>query len=86
MADLNKLSITELSRKLAEGECSSIDVVNDVLASMGALDGKVGAYLTVDAESARAQARAADQARASGENQPLLGVPIAIKDLLNVEG
>ena len=85
MADLNKLSIAELSRRLAAGECSSLDAVTDVLDSMDALDGKVGAYLTVDAESAKAQARAADEARASGGNHPLLGIPIAIKDLLNVE-
>ncbi len=86
MADLHKLSIAELSDKLAAGECSSVDAVNDVLASIDATDGKVGAYLTLDRADALAQANVADERRAAGESDPMLGVPIAIKDLLNVKG
>lgn len=86
MADLHKLTIAQLSQKLAAGECSSVDVVADVLASIDATDGKVGAYLTIDREDALAQARAADHARASGQDHPMLGIPVAIKDLLNVKG
>lgn len=84
--NLNELTITELSEKLAMGECSSIDVVNDVLAAIDARDGQVGAYLTIDRASALAEAEAADAARAAGKAGALLGVPIAIKDLLNVKG
>ena len=86
MGDLHKLTITELSEKLAAEECSSVDIVTDVLASIDATDGKVGAYLTIDHDSALAQAKAADEARAAGSKLPMLGIPVAIKDLLNVKG
>lgn len=86
MAELNRLSISELSEKLAAGECTSVDIVNDVLTAIDSTDGKVGAYLTIDRESALAQARAADDVRAAGRTSPLLGIPVAIKDLLNVKG
>jgi aspartyl-tRNA(Asn)/glutamyl-tRNA(Gln) amidotransferase subunit A len=86
MADLHKLTIEKLAGKLATGECSSVDIVNDLLASIDATDGKVGAYLTLDRESALEQAKAADEKRASGDNSPMLGIPVAIKDLLNVKG
>ncbi len=86
MADLHKLTIAELSEKLAAGECTSVEVVNDVLASIDTTDGKVGAYLTIDRNSALEQAKAADGARTAGKELPLLGIPVAIKDLLNVKG
>jgi len=86
MADLSKLTIAELSEKLVAGACTSVDIVNDVLAAIDANDGKVGAYLTLDREAALEQAAAADAARAAGSNHPMLGVPVAIKDLLNVKG
>ncbi len=86
MADLHKLTITELSAKLTAGECTSVDIVNDVLTSIDSLDSKVGAFLTLDRQSALDQAQAADEARASGKQHSMLGIPVAIKDLLNVEG
>jgi len=86
MAELHKHTISELSAKLSAGECTSVDIVNDLLASIDAVDAKVGAYLTLDRESAMEQAKAADAARASGTAHPMLGIPVAIKDLLNVKG
>ncbi len=86
MKNLNTKTISELSDMLAAGECSSVDIVNDVLAAIDARDGQVGAYLTLDREEALEQAQQADVARADGQCAPLLGVPIAIKDLLNVKG
>ena len=86
MADLHTQTIAELSEMLASGQCTSVDIIHDVLAAMDALDEKVGAYLTVDRESALAQARAADEARGAGKTHPMLGIPVAIKDLLNVKG
>jgi len=86
MADLHKLTISELSTRLSRGECSSLDIVNDLLTAIDAVDSKVGAYLTLDRNSALEQARAADAARASGKDHPMLGIPVAIKDLLNVKG
>jgi aspartyl-tRNA(Asn)/glutamyl-tRNA(Gln) amidotransferase subunit A len=83
---LNTKTISELSDMLAAGECTSVDIVNDVLAAIEQRDGKIGAYLTIDRNSALEQAEAADEARAAGKSGPLLGVPVAIKDLLNVKG
>ncbi|MBC8206676.1 MAG: Asp-tRNA(Asn)/Glu-tRNA(Gln) amidotransferase subunit GatA, partial [Kiritimatiellaeota bacterium] len=83
---LNTKTISELSDMLAAGECTSVDIVNDVLAAIDARDGQVGAYLTLDRDAALAAAKEADAKRASGEVARLLGVPLAIKDLLNVKG
>ncbi len=86
MADLNTLTLSELSDKLAAGECRSVDIVNDVLACIEERDGRIGAYLTLDRASALEQAQAADAARAAGACHPMLGIPVAIKDLINVKG
>ncbi len=57
-----------------------------LLDRIGVVDGQVQAYLTVTAEQALAQAAAADQRRAQGDNAPLLGIPLAIKDVLATAG
>ena len=85
MADLHKLTIAELLEKLAAGECSSVDIVTDVLASIDASDGKVGAYLTLERDDALAQAKVADERRAAGSILPMLGIPVAIKGLAQCE-
>lgn len=71
---------------LADGKCTSVEIVNDVLAAIDARDGKINAYLTIDRAAALAQAKAADEARAAGKTGPLLGIPLAVKDLLNGKG
>lgn len=86
MSDLNTKTISELIEMLAAGECTSVDIVSDVLAAIDERDRKIGAYLTINRESALEQAKASDEARAAGKTGPLLGVPVAIKDLLNVKG
>ena len=83
---LNQLNVAEAVEKLVKRECSSEEIVRSVLAAIEKNDQQVGAYLTVDAESALAQARRADAARSRGENNPLLGVPVGVKDLINVAG
>lgn len=83
---LNTLTIHEVLERLNRGDCQSVDVVRSVLESIRRTDGRIHGYLTVDEESALAQARAADAARSRGEKGRLLGVPIAVKDVLNVKG
>ena len=86
MSELHQLSVAEAARRIRAGELSSVDLVEALLKRIGEADPKVGAYLSVDAESARAQAKAADVARAAGQGGALLGVPVGIKDVLNVKG
>jgi aspartyl-tRNA(Asn)/glutamyl-tRNA(Gln) amidotransferase subunit A len=60
--------------------------VEDLLREIRRRDGAVGAYTLVDEDDALRQARGADEARARGARGQLLGVPIAVKDVLNVAG
>ena len=80
------LSIHQVLERLARRECRSVEVVQSVLDAMARKDGVLHGYLTVDPEAALEQARQADAARERGETGRLLGVPIAIKDVLNVKG
>jgi aspartyl-tRNA(Asn)/glutamyl-tRNA(Gln) amidotransferase subunit A len=86
MGDLHTKTIHELQTLLAERTCSSVDIVNDLLAAIEAGNERIGAYVHVDADRALAQAQASDQARQLAVDRPLMGIPIAVKDVLNVEG
>jgi hypothetical protein len=86
MAALTQLSVAEAARRIRAGELTSQDLTRAVLQRIQAVDPQVGAYLSVDGEDALRQAQVADAARAAGSQAPLLGVPVAIKDVLNVKG
>lgn len=86
---LNQLTIAELTAKLARREVSSRDATQACLDQIQRVDGKIRAFLSYDTADALAQAAAADQALAGGAthlDRPLLGVPIAIKDVIAVKG
>ncbi len=68
------------------GEVSSRELVELYLERIERLGAKVNALTEVLSERAQAEADAADERRAAGESAPLLGVPIAIKDNVDVEG
>lgn len=81
MEDMLKLSALELAAKLRAGEITSEALTQACLDRIAQFDGKVHAFLSVDAEGALATARRVDQDRAAGkELPPYAGVPIAIKD------
>lgn len=86
MSELVKKSVGELQGLMALGACSSREVVSALAARIEAVDPQVKAYVEVNVEDALAQADAADRRRAAGEKGALLGIPVAIKDLLNVKG
>src|SRR5699024_11926839 len=66
---------------------SDLAAVDAFLARIEAQDHKLGAFTEVYAEDARLAAAAADQARRAGHALgPLHGVPIALKDLIEIEG
>ena len=85
-ADLCELGFLEAAAALARNEVSAAELAAALLARADRLEPAVNALTWRDAEAALAQARGADAARAAGDGRPLLGVPIAIKDLLNVKG
>jgi aspartyl-tRNA(Asn)/glutamyl-tRNA(Gln) amidotransferase subunit A len=65
---------------------SAEEVLYDALERVGALDGRVGAFLEVTPDLALEEARSADARVAAGEDLPLAGVPMAIKDNMWVSG
>ena len=85
--ELYELGIAEAKEGLAKGDFSSVELTQAIIDRVRAKDGEIGAYLTFDEEGALAAAREADKALngADGANG-LLGIPIAIKDLINVKG
>ena len=85
VSSLNELSITEASKKLAAGEITSVQLVEACLAEIEKRNPSLNAFLEVFAD-AREQAASADLRRAKGESHPLLGIPLAIKDNILIEG
>ncbi|MGO9201398.1 MAG: Asp-tRNA(Asn)/Glu-tRNA(Gln) amidotransferase subunit GatA [Limisphaerales bacterium] len=86
---LNQLTISELVAKLAGREVCSREAMQACLDRIQAVDARVGAFISCDAADALAQAEAADRALAGGQThaeRPLLGVPIATKDVIAVKG
>ena len=80
--NLTQITLTELRHALRKGETSSVAATQAMLERMVALDNDVKSYLTITAELALEQAWAADARRAKGEDTPLLGVPVAVKDII----
>jgi aspartyl-tRNA(Asn)/glutamyl-tRNA(Gln) amidotransferase subunit A len=84
--ELNSLTIHQLQEMLALGEVSSVEITESVLARIDQVEGKVGAYITLDRDNALAQAAEADKQRASTPSNPLAGIPLALKDVVCTEG
>ena len=85
---LNQLTISELTAKLARREVSAREATQACLDQIARVDEKIHAFLSFNAADALAQADAADQEIAAGTThaqKPLLGIPIAIKDVLAVK-
>ena len=86
---LNRLTISELTAKLASREVSSRQAMQDCLDQIARVEPRIQAFISYDAADALVQAEATDAALARGEThaqRPLLGVPIALKDVLAVKG
>lgn len=82
---LTELSLIEMQTGLREGRFSSHELVNAALERIGALEPSLHAFLYIAADSALEQADEADR-RVKVEHLPLRGIPIAIKDVLTVDG
>jgi aspartyl-tRNA(Asn)/glutamyl-tRNA(Gln) amidotransferase subunit A len=85
--ELTALSLREAGAGIAAKAISSGELVEAALARIEATDRRVGAFLAVTAERARAAAAQADQRAARGERRSELdGVPVALKDLFATKG
>ena len=80
------LGLAQIARAMADGEFSSVEVTQEYLAQIEKENADLNAYVTVNQELALAQAKAADDARSSGNAGPFTGIPIAHKDLFCTKG
>ena len=85
--DILTATATELARRIATGEQSSVEITQAHLDRIEQTNPAVNSFLAVDADRALASAAAVDAKVAAGEQlSPLAGVPIAVKDLLCYTG
>jgi aspartyl-tRNA(Asn)/glutamyl-tRNA(Gln) amidotransferase subunit A len=85
---LNQSTISELIAKLAARKTTAREITQSCLNQIARVDGKIHAFISHDAANALAQADAADNLISqggSGASRPLLGIPIAVKDVLAVK-
>ena len=78
---LQNKTLTQLAAGLEQGEYTSVEITEALLARIAELDGALNSFITVTGEAALEAAKAADVARAAGEAGPLCGLPIAHKDI-----
>ncbi|MBI5671073.1 MAG: Asp-tRNA(Asn)/Glu-tRNA(Gln) amidotransferase subunit GatA [Chloroflexi bacterium] len=86
MTDLTTLTLSVTLQKLRDREISSVELTRACLERIQQVDPLIRAFLIVTEDLALQQAEAADKARAAGEDRPLLGLPLAIKDVFSTKG
>jgi aspartyl-tRNA(Asn)/glutamyl-tRNA(Gln) amidotransferase subunit A len=79
-------TLTELAADLAAKRVSAVELAKHFLARIERFDETLNAFVTVTADQALKQAKAADERRARGDASPLTGVPIAHKDIFCTAG
>ncbi|PWI41832.1 amidase [Streptomyces sp. ICBB 8177] len=82
----NLKSAEELTAALRAGEVTSVELTEEAIARIERDDKAVNAICVPDFDRARAAARRADRARARGEDRPLLGVPVTVKESYDIAG
>ncbi len=83
---LTTLTAHEAAARLRARDISSVELTDAYLGRIDAVEPAVHAYLNVTRDLALSMAAEADRRRAEGEDGPLLGIPVALKDLLATEG
>ena len=80
-------SVAGAARQLSTGQLTSLDLVDESLENIERYNPPTNAFITVHADTARDQARQADDERRRGlDRGPLHGIPISLKDLIDVRG
>ncbi|MFJ6805044.1 amidase [Streptomyces anulatus] len=82
----NFLTAEELATAMRAGEVTSAALTDDAISRIERDDRDINAVCVPDFDRARAAARDADRARARGEDGPLLGIPVTVKESYNVAG
>lgn len=83
---LHELTLADARRLLDAGECSSAELTDACIDRIDTVEDDVRAFLARTPDLARERAQAADKTRAGADAGPLLGLPIAIKDVLSTKG
>ena len=83
---LNQLTITQAIEGLKKKEFSSVELTKDCLERAKSLDETINAYVTLTEEIAIKNAKDADTRISKGDDAPLLGIPLAIKDNFCTDG
>ncbi len=87
MKDVALLSMTDAAARLARGEITSVALTEACLARIASEDQAINAFITVMGDEARAAAKAADKERTAGRARGRLhGLPISVKDLVDLGG
>jgi aspartyl-tRNA(Asn)/glutamyl-tRNA(Gln) amidotransferase subunit A len=84
--DITKLTITSTKEGLSKKEFSSVELTKAYLARIKHSDTRLNSFLTVSGEVALEAAKRADALLDGGQSLPLLGVPIALKDIFVTKG
>jgi amidase len=79
-------SAGKLAAAVRAGEVTAAEITDEAIARIERDDEVVNAICVPDFDRARSAARAADRARARGEDRPLLGVPVTVKECYDVAG
>ena len=79
-------TVSETIKALDDKKVRAVELATHYLDRAEALQATLNAYVTLDREKTLVQAKTADTKRASGETAPLLGVPVAHKDIYLIEG
>ena len=83
---LTSIGVADARAGLAAGRFTSVDLTQALLRRIERVDGALHAYLRTTPTMALKAAAEADDARAEGDSRPLLGIPLAIKDVLMTNG
>jgi aspartyl-tRNA(Asn)/glutamyl-tRNA(Gln) amidotransferase subunit A len=86
MSDILEHTLTDMRDALRRGDYTAVEAAQAFLEQAARCEPKLHAFLHLDAERVLRQAQEADARRARGEDAALLGVPIAVKDLLSTRG
>ncbi|HWV01719.1 MAG TPA: amidase, partial [Devosia sp.] len=86
MTDLTKLTLAQARKGLNDKSFSAAELTDSYLAAIAAANPRLNAYVAVTADQARQMAKASDQRLAAGQDGPLEGIPLGIKDLFGTRG